>query len=69
MYKIVKCPSCRNYFVIEATKTFFCRSCNYKINLTKLNIYYQSENFELIHNKIKELKKEEYEKRRSYDNI
>jgi len=42
-FKVVRCPRCRTWQVIEATKTFKCKFCGYSTELKKLNIFYQTD--------------------------
>jgi len=41
-YKVVKCPKCFKFQITYATDRFKCKFCGYSTKLSKLNIFYQS---------------------------
>lgn len=45
-YAVVVCPKCKNSFIIETgPKTVSCRSCNKRLDASKLKVFFSSDDF------------------------
>lgn len=60
MYKIVKCPNCKNFQMSLSSKIFSCKFCLKKDSILKMRIYFENSSPGVVNDVLKKIKQEQF---------